>query len=151
MKKLVCVLLAAAFVAACGQKPAEKPELKKTKETIVCDTEENNCSVTCESGCCLAIYWPDTGECDTSCDCKKFPPVLGKNAGLKNTSKVTVTAKNVELSRLALALDRVKGHKVYVPADKSGKRVSVSMKNVSLEKTLKSMGLVSLPEEKAGK
>lgn len=111
-----------------------------TKETVVCDTGENNCSVTCASGCCLAIYWPDTNECSKSCDCDKLRNIK-KSTAIDKNAKITIVAKNVKLSQIAAALDNIKGYQILVPANKMATPVSISIKNVSLSRALKSLNL----------
>ena len=132
-------------IAGCN-KQSRNIENTQTKEAVTCDTGEDKCSVTCKSGCCLAIYWPDTKECSTSCDCDKLQQSIDKTAiDLNKDTRVSITAKNVKLSRIALALNNIKGHQIYVPAGKEDSVISVSIKNISLTKAVESFGLRILP------
>ena len=134
-------------IAGCD-KQSKNIESTQTKETVTCDTGEAKCSVTCKSGCCLAIYWPDTKECSTSCDCAKPQQSSAKIAiDLKKDTRVSITAKNVKLSQIALALDNIKGHRIFISADKQDTVISVAIKNITLQKAVESFGLRILPAD----
>ncbi|GEM_PF-5337316 len=149
MKKIITLMAVFCFLSVYGCKKINDSANKQVKETVTCDTEVNNCSITCEGEWCLAIYWPDTGDCTAVCDSNKLKQMKIKTSiTLKKTTKIYIAAKNVKLSQIALALDNIKGSKIFIPADKADTPISIAIKNVPLQKAFNSLGLKILKNSK---
>lgn len=107
----------------------------------------HGCSITCPGNSCWAIYWHDTGHCDTGC-CDEAVESIRSRLLVRGTAedKVNLACQGMPLPKLAVVLDTLLPDQIAIPAAKVSMQdeVSVELKEVSLSEVIKSLGLVSL-------
>lgn len=109
------------------------------EKMATCDAG-HGCSITCPDGC-GAIYWHNTGECDTWCTSKESA-LPGEKSVSAVEGKIDLCVKDMRLVDLALFIDNVQPTKIAIPASRAYESVTIDLKETTVDNVIKSLGLM---------
>ena len=100
--------------------------------SITCDAG-HGCKITCPGDSCMALYFPDTGECVTAC-CDVRPSDVIKSISTRagSDARVSASISNAELAKVAFILEHILQQSVAIPAAKAYDRITETLENKTM-------------------